>query len=83
MRLNTHVCPFTFHIATEVDVGFAESSYTVRENNGSVSVCINISGAILERNITVLLSTRDDEATCESPHKHYKEIDNNVLQWQE
>ena len=48
-----------------MDVEFAETSYTVRENSGSVSVCINISGAVLERNVTVLLSTMDDEATCE------------------
>ena len=50
---------------TDVEVEFAETSYTVRESNESVSVCINISGTVLERNVTVLLSTVDDEATCE------------------
>ena len=50
---------------TEVEVEFAETSYTVRESSGSVSVCVNISGSVLERNITVLLSTMDDEATRE------------------
>ena len=60
------MCPLLLH--TEVDVGFAEPSYTVRENSGSVSVCVNISGAVLERNITVLLSTWGDEATCESTY---------------
>ena len=60
------MCPLLLH--TEVDVGFAEPSYTVRENSGSVSVCVNISGAVLERDITVLLSTRDDDATCESTY---------------
>ena len=59
-----------------MEVEFAETSYTVRESNGSLSVCINISGAVLERNVTVLLSTMDDEATRESP---YAEIDNDVL----
>ena len=54
-----------YSIATEVEVEFAEASYTVRESSGSVSVCINISGAVLERNATVLLSTMDDEATRE------------------
>ena len=73
--------PFTYHIATEVEVGFAEPSYTVRESNGSVSVCINISGAVLESNITVLLSTIGDEATCESTY--INEINNNVLHGQE
>ena len=50
---------------TVVQVEFAQPNYTVRESNGSVSVCINISGAVLERNVTVLLSTEDFEATCE------------------
>ena len=59
-----------------MEVEFAETSYTVRESNGSVSVCVNISGAVLERNVTVLLSTMDDEATRESP---CVEIDNDVL----
>ena len=59
-----------------MEVEFAETSYTVRESNGSLSVCINISGAVLERNVTVLLSTMDDEATRESP---YVEIDTDVL----
>ena len=57
---------------TDVEVGFAESNYTVRENNGSVSVCIDISG-LIERNITVLLSTMDDEATRESPFTDTRE----------
>ena len=65
-----------YSIATDVEVEFAETSYTVRESNGSMSVCIDISGAVLERNVTVLLSTMDDEATRESP---YAEIDNDVL----
>ena len=64
---------------TDVEVEFAETSYTVRESNESVSVCIDISGADLERNVTVLLSTMDDEATRESPNV---EIDNDVLHGQ-
>ena len=48
-----------------VDVEFAQPSYTVGENDGSVSVCINISGAVLERNVTVFLSTGGFDATCE------------------
>ena len=49
---------------TVVDVEFAQPSYTVGENDGSVSVCINISGAVLERNVTVFLSTEGFDATC-------------------
>ena len=63
-----------------MEVEFAETSYTASESNGSVSVCIDISGADLERNVTVLLSTMDDEATRESPNN--VEIDNDVLHGQ-
>ena len=49
---------------TVVDVEFAQPSYTVGENDGSVSVCIDISGAVLERNVTVFLSTEGFDATC-------------------
>ena len=55
-----------------MEVGFVESSYTVNESSGSVSVCIDISG-LIERNITVLLSTMDDEATRESPFTDTRE----------
>ena len=48
-----------------VDVEFAQPSYTVGENDGSVSVCIDISRAVLERNVTVFLSTEGFDATCE------------------
>jgi len=48
-----------------VTVGFEQSSNIVREAEGLLSVCVNISGAILNRNITVLLSTEDDTAVCE------------------
>ena len=57
---------------TDVEVGFVESSYTVNESSGSVSVCINISDFV-ERNITVLLSTMDNEATRESPFTDTRE----------
>ena len=49
-----------------VQVGFAQSSYTLSEADGLVSVCVNISGAVLDRNVSVLLSTEDDTAVCES-----------------
>jgi len=42
-----------------VQVEFAQSAFTVAEADGSVSVCINISGAVLARMVTALLSTQD------------------------
>ena len=64
-----------------MDVEFAQPSYTVRESDGSVSVCINISGAVLERNVAVLLSTEGFEATCEclaSMINNMKKLENGV-----
>ena len=48
-----------------VQVGFSGPSFTASESLGSVSVCINIFGAILARSVTVSLSTQDDTAFCE------------------
>ena len=48
-----------------VNVGFSAPSFTASEANGSVSVCMNIFGAVLARSVTVLLSTQDDTAFCE------------------
>ena len=47
-----------------LQVGFTQSGFPVSEADGSVSVCIAISGAVLERNITVILSTQDNTAVC-------------------
>jgi len=33
---------------------------------GLVSVCVNISGTVVDRDITVLLSTENNTAICES-----------------
>ena len=52
---------FTFVV---VQVGFMQSAFSVNEADGSVSVCTAVSGAVLDRNITVLLSTQDLTATC-------------------
>jgi len=52
---------FTFVV---VQVGFMQSAFSVTEADGSVSVCTAVSGAVLDRNITVLLSTQDLIATC-------------------
>ena len=41
-----------------------QSAFSVNEADGSVSVCTAVSGAVLDRNITVLLSTQDLTATC-------------------
>ena len=47
-----------------VQVGFTQSGFPVSEADGSVSVCTDISGAVLDRNVTVLLSTQDNLAVC-------------------
>ena len=51
---------------TVVQVGFAQTMYTVNEP-GPVSVCINVSGAVLDRNVSVSVSTTltNDTASCE------------------
>ena len=47
-----------------VQVGFTQSTFPVSEADGSVTMCTGISGAVLDRNVTVLLSTRDNTAIC-------------------
>ena len=47
-----------------VQVGFPQSTFPVSEADGSVSVCTAISGAVLDRNVTILLSTQDNTAIC-------------------
>ena len=44
-----------------VEVSFEEVAYTVNEAAGSLSVCVEITG-LLERNITVNISTANGEA---------------------
>ena len=48
-----------------MQVGFAQPSFPASESVGSVSVCINIFGAELNRSVTVVLSTQDGTAVCE------------------
>ena len=65
MHIYTLIWDLTISFVTVVQVGFEQSSYIVSEADGSASVCVNISGAILNRNVTVLLSTQDNSAVCE------------------
>ena len=51
-------------ILTGILVGFVPP-FMASEAVGLVSVCINISGTVLDRNITVLLSTENNMAICE------------------
>ena len=51
-------------IFTGILDGFA-LPFVASEAVGLVSVCVNISGTVLDRNITVLLSTEKNTATCE------------------
>ena len=50
-----------------VQIGFTQSAFPVSETDGQVSVCTAISGAVLDRNIMVLLSTQDNTANCNEP----------------
>ena len=47
-----------------VQVSFTQSAFTVSEADGSVSVCTAISGAVLDRNVSIQLSTGDNTAIC-------------------
>ena len=49
-----------------VQVGFVQAMHTVMESDGQVFVCINISGAVLDRSVTVFVSTANDTASRES-----------------
>ena len=59
-----------------VQVGFVQAAYTAMETDGQVLVCINISGAVLDRTVTVFVSTTSETASRESllglrwPHKY-------------
>ena len=45
---------------------FEVPSYTVVENERMVEVCVRVASGILQRNITVTLSSSDGQAICES-----------------
>ena len=49
-----------------VQVGFVQATYTAMETDGQFLVCINISGAVLDRTVTVFVSTANDTASRES-----------------
>ena len=51
-------------IFTGILVGFV-LPFLASEAVGLVSVCVNISGTVVDRDITVLLSTENNTATCE------------------
>ena len=50
----------------EVVVEFEVPSYTVVENERMVEVCVRVASGILQRNITVTLSSFDGQAICKS-----------------
>ena len=57
--------PATVAIQDEstVDIEFAANLYSVREIDGSVQVCAELSGGTLQRSILVTLTTLDSTAT--------------------
>ena len=50
----------------EVVVEFEVPSYTVVENERMVEVCVRVASGMLQRDITVTLSSSDGQAICES-----------------
>ena len=50
-----------------VDIEFAASVYSVREADGSIEVCAELSGGTLQRNILVTLTTQDSTASGTFP----------------
>lgn len=46
-----------------VDIEFASSLYSVREADGSVQVCAELSGGSLQRDVLVTLTTQDSTAS--------------------
>ena len=54
-----HHCSF---LCTDIDVSFTSSTYSVRENEGYVHVCIEITSGLLQRAANVYLSSLDGTA---------------------
>ena len=50
-----------YNIFLVVEVFFVMRRYEVEESNGTVKVCLTLEG-ILERNVLIMLSTRDGTA---------------------
>ena len=58
--------PVSFHLHPGVNVCFQEEVYTVSEDDGSISVCVEFSGALeISDPITVLVKTKDVSAEGE------------------
>ena len=50
-----------------VNIEFAASLYSVREADGSIEVCAELSGGTLQRNILVTFTTQDSTASGTFP----------------
>ena len=54
-----------------VKIGFSSTAYTVSEGSGSVSVTVSVQNEVLDRDVTVTLSTVNGSAMCESSKPLY------------
>ena len=60
---NNSLIPVSFHLHPGVNVCFQEEVYTVSEDDGSISVCVEFSGALeISDPIAVLVKTKDVSA---------------------
>ena len=65
-RVNINYNIFFFYSA-DVTIGFLPVDYTVNENEGSVTLSVQLLNGELARNIKVEFSTRDSTATSSAP----------------
>ena len=67
-----HNCSNLFTFTTSVvKIGFSSTAYTVSEDAGSVSVTVSVQNEVLDRDVTVTLSTVNGSAMCESSKPLY------------
>jgi len=52
-----------------VEVSFQQTVYTVMGSGDIVEVCVTLAG-VLERNVTIILSTSDGSAVCKLCHRY-------------
>ncbi len=62
---------FQIFIRIAVTIGLEDTEIVVHENAGTVEICARILDGVLDREITMTLTTSDDNAVCKSSiHKN-------------
>ncbi len=59
-------CMFQIFIRIAVTIGLEDPEIVVDEDAGTVEICARIMDGVLDRQITVTLTTSDDTAVCKS-----------------